>query len=75
MSAEKDSNVIEKNIPIGTYKSVEHRMLLKQMDVGDSYVYPDSERATLNNQLKFFPHRIYITKKIDEKTRRVWRIE
>lgn len=64
----------DKNIPFGVGKHYEFKTMLNSMQVGESFEYLQSERATMNNVITLFEDRIFKTKLIDEKTRRVWRI-
>ncbi len=64
----------DKNIPFGVGKHYEFKTMLNSMNVGDSFEYLQSERATMSNVITLFEDKIFKTKLIDEKTRRVWRI-
>ena len=64
----------DRNVPFGVGKHYEFKTMLNSMDVGDSFEYLQSERATMLNVISLFDEKIFKTKKIDETTRRVWRL-
>lgn len=66
---------IEHGILISSTKAAEYRDILGRLEIGDSFVYPQSERATVNNQRAVHSKRQFHSKRIDEKTRRIWRIK
>jgi hypothetical protein len=55
-------------------KAGEYKSILSAMEVGQSFIYPTEERQTIQNQIKYFPDRVYRTRQEDDKTRRVWRL-
>jgi len=69
-----ENSPIEKNIPYINSIAGEHYNYMANMDVGDSYAYPFTERQTVINVTSYFPDKIFRTKKIDDTTRRIWRI-
>ena len=64
----------DRNVPFGVGKHYEFKTMLNSMAVGDSFEYLKSERATMLNVISLFDEKIFKTKKIDETTRRVWRL-
>lgn len=64
----------DNNIPFGVGKHFEFKTMLNSMDVGQSFEYMQSERATMNNVIALFEDKIFKSKAIDKTTRRVWRI-
>ena len=64
----------DKDVPFGVGKHYEFKTVLNSMQINESFEYMQSERATMNNVITLFEDKIFKTKLIDEKTRRVWRI-
>jgi hypothetical protein len=67
-------DALENDVAFFKGKSGEYKALLSAMEIGQSFVYPAEDRQTLQNQIKYFPDRVYRTKREDENTRRVWRL-
>lgn len=69
-----DTSAIQKNVPYYQGKQSEYRALMLAMNVNDSFEYPANERQTIANCMPYFRDRLFKTKKIDDHTRRVWRV-
>lgn len=69
-----DTSAIERNVPYYKGKQSEYRALLLAMNVNDSVEYPANERQTIANCMPYFQDRLFKTKKIDDNTRRIWRV-
>ena len=64
---------IEKNVPI-----ISKGSLLESMEVGDSILIPASESNTFSTyasslKIKLWKH--FMIKKVDDKTKRLWRLK
>ncbi|SDE80897.1 hypothetical protein [Riemerella columbipharyngis] len=72
-----DKTPIEKGIPnMNIYsKSSQYFYLLSQMEIGDSFEYPQEEHSLLRNQMILFEGKKFQTKRWIEGSRRVWRIK
>ena len=70
-----DLSLIQKNVPIPLVgKKGQYFGLLTAMDVDDSFEYPDSERQTVTDAAASVQNKLFKSFKIDEFTRRIWRI-
>ena len=69
-----DTSSIQKGVPYYQGKQSEYRALMIAMNVNDSFEYPTNERQTIVNCMPYFQDRLFKTKKIDDNTRRIWRI-
>lgn len=65
---------IESGIKMRPSKSATYRAMLSALEVGQSFTYPRSERAVLNNQRALFRERVFRAQRIDESTMRIWRM-
>jgi len=68
------NDVIEKDVPFFKGKSGEYRALLAALRVGESFVYPNEDRQTVQNQVIYYRDKHFRTKIEDDKTRRIWRL-
>jgi hypothetical protein len=68
---------IEKNVPLPApkHKTSAFIQTLRDMDVGDSFVYPKAKRANLGGYFCRFPDRKFCSRSIDETQIRIWRLE
>lgn len=64
----------DSNVPFGIGRHFEFKTMLNSMEVGQSFEYLQTERATMNNVISLFEEKIFKSKTIDKTTRRVWRI-
>lgn len=65
---------IEKSIPFFKGKTGEFMQILNNMEIGDSFVYPNEDRQTVQNCTYKFAERLYRSKDVDGLTRRMWRL-
>lgn len=65
---------INKGIVFYSGKQAQYRALMLALEIGDSFEYPTAERQMVNNCYPYFNDRIFSTKKIDDKSRRCWRV-
>lgn len=71
---EVDTSPIQKGVPYYTGKQTQYRALMNALDVNDSFEFPASERQTIQNCMPHFQDRLFKTKKVDDNTRRIWRV-
>ncbi len=69
-----DTSAIENGVPYYEGKQSEYRALMLAMNVNDSFEYPTDERQSIANCMPYFQDRLFKTKKIDDNTRRIWRV-
>lgn len=69
-----DNLPIEKQVPFFKGKTGEFMQILHNMEIGDSFVYPNEDRQTIQNCTYKFADRLYRSKDVDGLTRRMWRL-
>lgn len=70
-----DLTIIQKNVPIPLIgKKGQYYGLLAAMELDDSFEYPSNEYQTVTDAIASFQDRLFTTKKIDDNSRRCWRI-
>lgn len=65
---------IEANVPIIESLSDSYRKMLDSLKIGDSFLFPKNQYATLQNQFVFFKERKFKTRSETEEESRLWRI-
>lgn len=68
------SEDVESGIPYSGSITRQYVEKVSTMEVGDSFLFPISDRQILRNAIKSFPERYFRTKKVDDFSRRVWRL-
>lgn len=72
------SYTIEKNVPPPETRRIqqESKYPFEKMEVGDSFVYSNTEDVKIRNALRYFkkksPEHVFLTRSIDNDTRRLW---
>lgn len=69
-----DKNGVQKDIPFYAGKQAQYRALMGALELNESFEYPAIERQTVANCMPYFQDKIFSTKRIDDNTRRCWRI-
>jgi hypothetical protein len=72
---EKDSDIdTDIRLSVASIK-IRYIELLNTLEVGQSFEYPAGDKERINSASRELAHKRYVTRIIDEKTRRVWRID
>ncbi len=67
--------VIEKNIPVPTRKNNGVMAILKELEIGDSFVSKYKNQAAFAGLLTKLRPKRFTCRRIDAETFRIWRIE